>query len=46
VNDEHKDAQQEPDQDSALQTPLPDQPHPLVSDRFADGPEDSQTESD
>lgn len=33
MNDEHKDSQQEPDQDSALQTPQPDQPHPPVSDR-------------
>ena len=28
-----KDSQQEPQEDSALQTPQPDQPHPPVSDR-------------
>ena len=27
-----KDSQQEPQEDSALQTPQPDQPHPPVSD--------------
>lgn len=31
MNDEAKDSQQEPEQDSALQTPQPDQPHPPVS---------------
>ena len=42
MNDEAKDSQQEPEQDSALQTPKPDQPHPPVSgvdnqrDDFAD----------
>lgn len=40
--DEYKDSQQEPNQDSALQTPQPDQPHPPMGPRFQDGPEDSQ----
>lgn len=39
--DEYKDSQQEPNQDSALQTPQPDQPHPPMGPRFEDGPEDS-----
>lgn len=34
--EDHKDAQQEPQQDSALQTPQPDQPHPPVSDQIPD----------
>jgi hypothetical protein len=43
MSDEKKDSQQEPEQDSALQTPQPDQPHPPVSNRrYEDGPEDSQ----
>lgn len=42
MNDEHKDAQQAPTHDSALQTPQPDQKHPPVSNRYEDGPEDSQ----
>jgi hypothetical protein len=32
MSEDHKDAQQEPAQDSGLQTPQPDQPHPPVSD--------------
>lgn len=42
MNDEVKDSQQEPQDDSALQTPQPDQPHPPVSDRPNDAAEDSQ----
>jgi len=40
MSDEHpKESQQEPEQDSALQTPQPDQPHPPVSDQsVADEP--------
>lgn len=41
MNDEVKDSQQEPEQDSALQTPQPDQPHPPVGDRPSDAEEDS-----
>jgi hypothetical protein len=41
MNDEHKDAQQAPTHDSALQTPQPDQAHPPVSDRPSDAPDDS-----
>jgi hypothetical protein len=33
--DRPKESQQEPQQDSALQTPQPDQPHPPVSDQNA-----------
>jgi hypothetical protein len=36
MNDEHpRDSQQEPQHDSALQTPQPDQAHPPVSDQSA-----------
>lgn len=31
MSDEPKDSQEEPTQDSGLQTPQPDQPHPPVS---------------
>lgn len=41
MNDDTKDAQQDPEQDSVLQTPQPDQPHPPVSDRPSDSAEDS-----
>lgn len=41
MNDEAKDSQQEPETDSALQTPQPDQPHPPVSNRPSDSPDDS-----
>jgi len=41
MNDEVKESQQEPEQDSALQTPQPDQPHPPVSDERDDAPDDS-----
>lgn len=34
MTDEARDSQQEPRQDSALQTPQPDQPHPPVSDEL------------
>lgn len=39
--DEYKDSQQEPTEDSALQTPQPDQAHPPVSNRPSDAPDDS-----
>lgn len=42
MSDEKKDSQQEPENDSALQTPQPDQKHPPVSPRYEDGPEDSR----
>jgi hypothetical protein len=42
VHDDQKDSQQEPEQDSGLQTPQPDQPHPPVSDRPSDAAEDSK----
>lgn len=42
MSDKRKDAQQEPDEDSALQTPQPDQPHPPgVSNRREDSADDS-----
>lgn len=41
MHDEVKDSQEEPEQDSALQTPQPDQPHPPVSNRRDDLPDDS-----
>jgi hypothetical protein len=41
MNDEKKDSQQEPEQDSALQTPQPDQPHPPVSNERNDEASDS-----
>jgi hypothetical protein len=41
MNDDARDSQQEPEQDSALQTPQPDQPHPPVSNRPSDAPADS-----
>jgi hypothetical protein len=40
---DEKDSQQEPTHASALQTPQPDQKHPPVSSRYADGPEDPQS---
>jgi hypothetical protein len=36
MSEDHKDAQQEPARDSALQTTQPDQPHPPVSDQVPD----------
>lgn len=41
MNDEAKDSQQEPEQDSALQTPQPDQSHPPVSNQRDDSAPDS-----
>ena len=42
MTDEVKDSQQEPNVDSALQTPQPDQPHPPVSNERDDEAPDSQ----
>lgn len=39
--DQYKDSQQEPTEDSGLQTPQPDQAHPPVSNRREDAPPDS-----
>lgn len=44
MHDEAKDSQQDAEQDSALQTPQPDQPHPPVSgvdNQRDDFPDDS-----
>lgn len=41
--EDHKDAQQEPAQDSALQTPQPDQPHQPVSEQLR--PDDTAQDS-
>ena len=39
--DKYQDSQEEPTQDSGLQTPQPDQPHPPVSNRRDDSAQDS-----
>lgn len=41
MSDEPKDSQEEPTQDSGLQTPQPDQPMPKETERRDDLPEDS-----
>ena len=41
MGDEHKDSQQEPTQDSGLQTPQPDQPMPKEEERRDDLAEES-----
>ena len=42
MGDEHKDSQQEPTQDSGLQTPQPDQPMPKEEERRDDLAEESE----
>lgn len=43
MGDEYKDSQQDPEQDSALQTPQPDQPHPPVGSPPMDSRREDQT---
>ena len=40
MTEEHKDSQQEPNQDSGLQTPQPDQPMPTEAERAEENSDD------